>query len=107
MLRAPVAVDIRLDDRPVVSETRWTRVGPDVVVIESTIPEPTLALTLTSTYLGCPGAHTAITHAAVLSGSAAATWSRHQPEPLLPVSSDQQRCLFDHLAQLRDVVGAA
>lgn len=100
-LRAPVAVSVRLDERIVVCETLQTLIGPDAVVLESTIPEPDAPITLTSSYLGCPGDHTVASHACLSGRGRSRSWSRRIPGDLLPVSTAQERCLLDHLAILQ------
>ena len=100
-------MDLRLDDRPVVSETLWSVVGPDTVVIETTVPDPPVALSLTSSYVGCPGADTIVAHARSVAGAPPRSWSRSASEELLPVWAAQERCLLDHLGELQECLGAA
>src|SRR4051794_15587048 len=85
-------------------ETRVTLVGPDTIVLETAVPESDTALSLTSTYLGCVGTETVISHACVSAGTPARSWSRRESEGLLPVSSHQERCLLDHMSELQEAL---
>ena len=62
-IRTVVDVVVRFEGLMRRSETLVTEVGTAVVIVETTIPQPDLALTLVSTYLGCTGASVIATHA--------------------------------------------
>src|SRR3954453_13772784 len=85
-------------------ETRATRVGPDTIVLETAVPESDTALSLTSTYLGCIGADTVISHACVSAGAAPRSWGRAAAERLLPVSVHPERRVLDHMGELQEAL---
>jgi hypothetical protein len=58
----PLAIGLRLDGEPVASESVFRPAGAYVLTISTTIPRPDLPLTLTSTYVGAPGAPTHVIH---------------------------------------------
>lgn len=102
--RDPVAATIRLDGEVVVSETTWTRLGADTVVVATAIPVRGLGLSFTSTYLGNPGTDTIGAHALARAGRSAESWSRRIAESELPAAAVFEVSLLDHLGQLQDVL---
>jgi len=79
-------------------------IGPDAVVIETSLPEPGLGVSFVSTYLANPGAETIAAHASAGSQAAPSTWSRRISEAEIAGVSDRDTVLLDHLAQLHDVL---
>lgn len=103
-LRAPQGVWLAIDERLVPTETLWSRVGADVVVIETTVPSATLAITYTSTYLSSSGADTVVSHALAKAGDETRSWSREVAEGYIPGTAPRERVLLDHLMQLQDAL---
>ncbi len=64
-----------------------------------------VAVELHSSYLGHPdGAESVATHLALEPRAAPRTWTKRHPGGELPVGDERQRCLYDHLAQLQELV---
>jgi hypothetical protein len=85
----------------VACETRRSTVGADVLIFESTVPEPGVALALTSTYLGSPDSDTTISHLCTAADMAARAWARSLPAGQVTPALSPSRCLLDHLAELQ------
>jgi hypothetical protein len=100
--RAPVDASLILDGLTEPSETLWSRGSSNVMVIETAIPTARLALTLTSAYLGVPGADTLVTHGLAARCASPRTWFRRVPEGQLASTSPTASFVLDHLAQLQD-----
>ncbi|HYM54542.1 MAG TPA: hypothetical protein VES97_04215 [Solirubrobacteraceae bacterium] len=60
--QSTIALEVKLDGRPVESETICARVGPRALVIATTLPEPELAFELTSAFMGHKGVPTHVAH---------------------------------------------
>lgn len=104
-LRASVDVTLLLNGRPEQSETLWSRGSGNVVVVETAVPVAHLAATLTSAYLGVPGADTLVTHGIAARTKPPRTWSRHIDEGQLCAASAIELFVLDHLAELQDQLG--
>lgn len=103
-LRVPQGVWLTIDGAHVPAETLWTRVGADVVVLETTVPTAPLAISFTSTYLANRGAPTVVSHALAQADREPASWSREAPESYIAGTVPRDRFLLDHLMQLQDAL---
>ncbi len=66
-----------------------------------------LAVELHSGYLGHPdAAQTIATHLELKPDATPQTWTEHHIATELPVGDERQRCLYDHLAQLAQLIGS-
>lgn len=103
--RQPVSLPITLAGQPQASETLAATVGAYVVVLATTLPD--YGVTVTSTYLGYPGADTQATHLLLAPGRGAGTRTDVRSEHSIPVTHARRHCLTDHaavlLAHLRDL----
>jgi hypothetical protein len=99
--RRALGVELVLDGRSTVSETRYLEAGAYVLVLCSCVPE--LGVELHSTYVGHPGVETHVTHLALGSASdRAVNETMMRAEGDMPVLFARRRCLFDHLQRLQD-----
>lgn len=79
-----------------------TRVGPDVVVIETAIPAADIGITFTSTYLQQIGVGTIVAHALAGVDLPSLSWSRRIEEG--QEGPGDHPFVLDHLFQLGDVL---
>jgi hypothetical protein len=95
---------MRLDRVDRIAQTLWSRVGADVVVVETTVPDRDIALSFTSTYLSQRGTDTVASHACARAGAPPESWSRRIAGGRLDGASPRDATLLDHLAQLQDAL---
>lgn len=105
-LRVSVPLAVHVGGRAVASETIVSRVGANVVVVESALPDAGVALTLTSAYPGSPGSATLASHSCVSPERDAHSWSRRVDEGNLPAAAPDRVFVLDHLQQLQDQLSA-
>jgi hypothetical protein len=65
---------------------------------------PELAAELHSSYLGHPDGHTAVAHLRLRPDEPPLTANSERPGVELPVREARRLCLYDHLAELRQLV---
>jgi hypothetical protein len=93
---------LAVDARPVACATRLAYGGAYQLTIWTIVPE--LALELHSSYLGHPDGDTAVSHLQLRAGETPHTGTDQRPGAALPVREARRRCLYDHLAALRELV---
>jgi len=92
-------IELTTDGARVASETTRAAVGPHVLVLTTTVP--TAALTVITTYTGADDVDTRVTDLALARRPRATAGTRLVPRAELPVTHARDRCLLDHLAQVR------
>jgi hypothetical protein len=93
---------LAVDGRPVACTSRLAYGGAYQLTIWTIVPA--LALELHSSYLGHPDGDTAVSHLQLRPGERPLTITGHHPGRCLPVREARRLCLYDHLAQLRELV---
>lgn len=93
-------VTICVDGEAVESETTVSSAGPNVAVLSTALP--TLPLTVTTTYVGADDVDTAAVDLALAARPAAFATARQVSRDAIPVTQARERCLLDHLAQVRE-----
>lgn len=103
-----VPIRITLDGRAMPGVTRFASVGAHVLVITTTLPDPTYPVTVTSTYVGQRRNNTHATHLVLRPHDPVGSLdTRIHPADELPVAADERRgCLYDHLHQLQEALSA-
>lgn len=99
MRHVVTGIQILTADGALEAETTHTAVGPHVLVLTTTLP--TAALTVTTTYTGAADVDTHVVDLALGPRLHATTTVRRLPREELPVTHARERCLLDHLAQVR------
>jgi hypothetical protein len=95
---------LRLDGRFVPCETLVTRVGADVVVVETTVPTADLGLSITSTYLNQQGIGVLAGHALAGVALPSLLWQRRIEEG--DEGLGEEPLVLDHLFQLQEQLSA-
>jgi hypothetical protein len=88
--------------RTVNCRTRLAYGGAYQLTIWTIVPE--LAAELHSSYLGHPDGDTAIAHLQLRPGEPPVTLASERSGAELPVRQGRRLCLYDHLAELRELV---
>jgi len=94
--------DIRLDGARVRASSYLTYTGAYQLTLSTIAPE--LALELHSSYLGHPAGDAAVSHLELAPDTDPYTHSELRPGTDLLVA-DRRACLYDHLAQLQELLG--
>jgi hypothetical protein len=68
---------------------------------------PELAAELHSNYLGHPDGRTAVAHLQLRPGEPPTTMTSERPGAELPAREARRLCLYDHLAELRQLIADA
>jgi hypothetical protein len=93
---------LSVDGRPLACTTRLVYAGAYQLTIWTIVPE--LAAELHSSYLGHPDGYTAVSHLQLRPGEAPHTLTSERPGAELPVRQARRLCLYNHLAELRQLV---
>jgi hypothetical protein len=97
--------DIRVDGAPMRVACYLAYAGAYQLTLMTTVLD--VAVELHSSYLGHPdGAESVATHLALEPGAAPRTWTERHLATELPVADERQRCLYDHLAELAELVAS-
>lgn len=99
MRRTVPDLELCLDGRLVASETTYASVGAYVVVLATAVPG--LGVTVTTAYIGAQDADTIAVDLFLAPRAAAGNAARTLERDLVPVTHAHDRCLLDHLAQVR------
>ena len=95
--------DIRVDGRRLRASSYLVYAGAYQLTLSTIVAE--LALELHSSYLGHPDApESYATHLELAPGRGPETWPEAHFGHEMPVADERQRCLLDHLAQLRELL---
>ena len=98
--RAHVDLQLVIDGSTVASETLATRVGADVVVVETAVESE--ALSLTSTYLSNVGEATMAAHALAWTSDRSRSWSQSLADLDASGMPSDRALRFDHLLVLHE-----
>lgn len=93
---------LAVDGRALPCTTRLAHAGAYQLTIWTTVPE--LAAELHSSYVGHPDGDTAVAHLQLRPGEPPRTLTAERPGAELPVREARRLCLYDHLAELRELV---
>jgi len=96
-VRHTISVEVRIEGRAVESETTCMWAGPHVLVLTTALPDPELAIEVSSTFVGHEGVPTCSVHL-TLGPSAAApviSTARHEHGNLDP-KINSRRCVYEH-----------
>jgi len=93
---------LAVDGRTLACMTSLAYAGAYQLTIWTIVPE--LAAELHSSYLGHPDGATAVTHLQLRPREAPHTLTSERPGAELPVREARRLCLYDHLAELRQLV---
>jgi hypothetical protein len=96
---------LTVDGRRVACATRIAYAGAYQLTVWTIVPE--LAAELHSSYLGHPDGNTAVSHLRLRPDGPPLTLTSERPGAALPVREARRLCLYDHLAELRHLVGDA
>ena len=99
MRRTVPGIQVLATDGTLEAETTHASVGLHVLVLTTTLP--TAALNVITTYTGADDVDTHVVDLALARRPHAITRVRRLPRPKLPVTHARERCLLDHLAQVR------
>jgi hypothetical protein len=94
---------VRVDGSEMPCDTRSVGIGGDIFVLSTAVPS--LGLTMHSSYHGHEGLETVIVRMTLAPGSVHETSDRIARAEI-PVTHARDRCLLDHVAQVRDAVHA-
>jgi hypothetical protein len=102
-----LSLQVKLDGRPVDSETLYTWVGPYVLVVATTLPERGLAFELHSTFVGHQGVPTCARHLILgpVGHTPAVSTREHEHNNLDP-SAGARFCIYEHQHTLIETLGA-
>jgi len=96
--RLTIALAVRLDGRPVESETVCAWAGPRALVIATTLPEVELAFELTSAFVGHEGVPTHATHLTLgPPGFAPVMRVEDHAHKSLDPTARARECVYEHI----------
>jgi hypothetical protein len=101
--RPVIDLELRLDGKPVESETTCTWGGPHVLVVHTVIPRGDLALELHSTFVGHPDIDTHVTHLVLGPPGRAPELISSDHDELDPMLSPRG-CVYEHAQRLIEVL---
>ena len=97
--------EVRVDGKPVASETLVSIIGAHAVAVSMTIAS--LPAQLHSTYLGDPAVDTQIAEVRLAPHLGRESLTRSVSALALPVTHEPLRPLYDHLQRLQDMLSGA
>jgi hypothetical protein len=103
--RATIALEIKLKDHPVPSETTSISAGPYVLVISTVLPQSGLALQIHSTFVGHEGLPTCATHMTLgpVGHDPSIVMVEYDRENLDPITKPRA-CAYEHAAIVLDAL---
>ena len=99
--RVGLTIALTLDGDAVSSDTRYTAVGAAIVVVQTTIPRPDVAVSLHSTYSGHPGIETTATHLWLARHRTPTATTEHHDDEHLGLWGPRTPLVLDHLLVLQ------